>query len=302
MHENPRIGALELGGTKSIAIVSSGQSILEQRRFDTTDPASTISALLQSLQQWDKELPLDAIGVASFGPLSLEPKSADYGTILTTPKPGWANAKIIEPLRQWFDCPVGIETDVTAAALAEYEWGAGQNCDSLVYMTIGTGLGGGILIDGIPVRGRLHPEIGHVRLRREACDPFGGICPFHGDCAEGLLSGPALAARFGKAASDVPASDDRWGFASRDLAQLFGMLIYTLAPQKIVIGGGVGLGAPHLVDRAIGHMSEILGGYFPDIGLYELSDLVAPAALGEQAGPMGAVMVGIRACRRENLT
>ena len=165
-------------------------------------------------------------------------------------------------------------------------------------MTIGTGVGGGILIGGEPVHGRLHPEIGHVKLRRHPDDRFAGACAFHGDCAEGLLSGPALKARFGTSAKSTAADDPRWTYPAHDLAQLLAMLICTLAPQKILIGGGVGMGAPHLVQRSLTMIPDILGGYFPDIRLADLEAMIGPPALGALAGPLGAVATGMRAIRR----
>lgn len=297
MANQPRIGAIELGGTKSIAVLASGREIIDQRQFDTCDPATTLSSLISVLKVWHDEAPFDAIGIGSFGSVSLDPGADDYGCIRTTPKPGWSGAAIIPALRQHFQCPIGIETDVTAAGLAEYRWGAATGCSSLCYITIGTGVGGGILIGGEPVRGRLHPEVGHVTLRRHPGDGFAGICAFHGDCAEGLLSGPALKARFGTAVQNIAADDPRWIYPTHDLAQLLAALIFMVAPQKILVGGGVGMGAPNLVQRARELIPNILGGYFPDIGGAELEVIISAPGLGELAGPLGAVAVGMRAVK-----
>lgn len=295
MATKARIGAIELGGTKCIAIVACGENIINEKRFETRDPESTMAAALNALKKWNDDEAFDAIGVASFGPVSLNPNRPDYGNILKTPKPGWTGTPIVKALKELFDCPISIETDVTAAALAEYAWGAGQGTSSMVYITIGTGLGGGILIDGIPVRGRLHPEIGHLALRRFSSDHFTGICPFHGDCIEGLLSGPALKARFGMSADQMPPDDPAWNAPAHDLASLLASLIFAVAPEKILIGGGVGMGAPKLIEKAIGNLPELLANYLPNLGVRALQQMICNPALGDRAGPMGAIAVGMRA-------
>ena len=280
---------VELGGTKAIAVVWRDGRIVDRVVVPTGDPQQTLAAL----GDWLAEHPLRAafagLGIASFGPLRLDPASADYGHILATPKPGWAGAPVFAALAERVACPAALDTDVNAAALAEYRWGAGQGCSSVVYLTIGTGVGGGIAIDGRPVHGALHPELGHLRLRRAAGDAFAGTCPFHGDCIEGLIAGPALAARFAGDIHAAPADDPRRGFLAADLAQLFAALILTLSPQRILVGGGVGLGVPGLLDAALARVPDLLGGYLPELDSHALQAMIEPPLLGAEAGPLGAV-------------
>jgi fructokinase len=238
------------------------------------------------------------VGIASFGPLRIDPVAPDFGRMLDTPKPGWKGAPILSRVEARMTCPIGIDTDVNGAALAEYHFGAAQGCPETVYLTIGTGLGGGVLIGGEPVHGMLHPEIGHVRLRRAAGDDFPGVCRFHGDCAEGLLSGPALEARFGRHPSEVAAEDPAWRPVARDLAELLVMLILTLSPRRIVVGGGVANRQPHLMPAAVGLLPDLLGGYLRDCDPPALARMVVPPALGDDAGAMGSLIVAARSLSR----
>ncbi|MFD2579647.1 ROK family protein [Novosphingobium colocasiae] len=196
------------------------------------------------------------------------------------PKPGWKGAQVYARLAEWTGLPLALDTDVNGAALAEHRLGAGLGCETLVYYTIGTGIGGGVLVRGSPLHGALHPEIGHVRLRRAPGDTFAGACAFHGDCAEGLLSGPALAARFGRHPATVPPQDPAWAPAARDLAELLAMTVLTFSPQRIVVGGGVTGRQPRLLSAAIGRMPAILGGYLRDCTAATLQDLVVAPHLG----------------------
>ena len=286
---------VELGGTKGIALVWRAGRIVERYHVPTTDPGQTLGALADWLAAHPLHEAFAGLGIASFGPVRLDPAAADFGHILATTKPGWSGAPVLERLSQAVACPVAIDTDVNAAVLAEYRWGAGQGCSSLVYLTIGTGVGGGIAIDGRPVHGALHPELGHLRLRRAVGDPFAGACSFHGDCIEGLIAGPALAARFGGNIHAAAPDDPRRGFLASDLAQLFAALILTLAPQKILVGGGVGLGVAGLLDGAIAKLPALLGGYLPELNPPALNALIGPPALGADAGPLGAIALAIAA-------
>ena len=280
---------VELGGTKAIAVVWREGRIIDRVVVPTADPQQTIA----SLGDWLSANPLRpafaGLGIASFGPIRLDPAAADFGHILATPKPGWAGAPVLAALAERVACPTVLDTDVNAAALAEYRWGAGQGCSSLVYLTIGTGVGGGIVIDGRAVHGALHPELGHLQLRRAAGDTFPGLCPFHGDCIEGLIAGPALAARFAGDIHAAPADDPRRDYLAADLAQLFAALILTVSPQKILVGGGVGLGVPGLLDAAIAQVPAILGGYLPQLDDAGLRAMIVPPQLGSDAGPLGAI-------------
>ena len=280
---------VELGGTKGIALVWRAGRIIAQHQVATTDPAQTLGALGDWLAAHPLNVAFAGLGIASFGPIRVDPAAADFGRILATTKPGWSGAAVRERLAQAVACPVAIDTDVNAAALAEHRWGAGQGCSSVVYLTIGTGVGGGIAIDGRPVHGALHPELGHLRLRRAVGDMFAGTCSFHGDCIEGLIAGPALAARFGGSIHDVAADDPRHDFVAGDLAQLFAALILTLAPQKILVGGGVGLGVPGLLSAAVAKLPALLAGYLPERGPEAFDAMIGPPVLGAEAGPLGAI-------------
>lgn len=286
---------VELGGTKGIAVVWRDGVIVARHRVATTDPAATLGELADWLAAHPLREAFAGLGIASFGPVRLDPSSADFGRILSTPKPGWSGARVLERLALAVVCPVGIDTDVNAAALAEWRWGAGQGCSSVVYLTIGTGVGGGVVIEGRPVHGALHPEIGHLRLRRAAGDSFAGTCPFHGDCIEGLIAGPALTARFGGSIHDTAPDDPRRENVAADLAELFAMLILTLAPGKILVGGGVGLGVPGLLDAAKARLPGQLGGYLTE---FDPNVLISPPALGPDAGPLGAIALAMSAAHK----
>lgn len=284
-----RLAGLELGGTKCIAVLGNGAAIVDRREFPTTMPGETLAVALGVLREWDAAEPLAAIGVASFGPVRVDRAAADFGRILTTPKAGWSGTDLLGPLRDAFVCSLALDTDVNGAALAEYRWGAGQGCSNLVYLTIGTGVGGGIVFDGRAVHGALHPELGHLKLRRAQGDSFAGICPFHGDCIEGLIAGPAMAARFGGDIHAALADDPRRDYLAADLAQLFAALILTVSPHKILVGGGVGLGVPGLLDAAVKKVPAILGGYLPELDAAALRAIIGPAGLGAEAGPLGTI-------------
>ena len=298
MAEVDLVAGVELGGTKALAVLACGATILERARFETTTPAATLGRLRAQLESWRHAQGFSALGIASFGPIGLDRQAASFGRILATPKPGWSGAAVAELLSEGLDCPWSIDTDVNAAALAEWRWGAGHGLDSLCYLTLGTGVGGGILIGGQPVHGALHPELGHVRLHRAASDPFRGTCPFHGDCAEGLLSGPALHARFGMAVEAVPGDDPRWAFVAYDLAALIGAVALIASPRRILVGGGVGMGQPALLDRTRAALVEGLAGYLPHIDAAQSSSFVMTPALGHDAGPLGAVALAYAAPSR----
>lgn len=281
---------LEIGGTKLIAVRAMGRTVIDRVTIPTTTPAETLGNAVDVLSRWYDRRPFRALGIASFGPVRIDRGAPDYGQILATPKAGWQGADLLAPFRI-FGVPLALDTDVNAAALAERAMGAGQGCDTLVYLTIGTGIGGGVVVGGQPAHGMLHPELGHLMLRRAKGDEFRGICPFHGDCIEGLVSGPALHARFGANAVDIAASDPRWDAPAADLAQLLVNLILTLSPQRIVIGGGVGLGQRAMVQRAARLVPELLADYLEGFDQGLMQRLVVPPALGADAGPVGAILL-----------
>lgn len=286
---------LEMGGTKTIAVLGHAGAIRERVEFPTTTPAETLGRAAQELARWQAAAPISALGIASFGPVRLAPDALDFGTILDTPKPGWRGTRVVEVLRRAFAGPIGLDTDVNAAALAEYELGAGHGCGSLVYLTVGTGVGGGILIGGSPVHGVLHPEIGHMRLRRPLGDTFAGACRYHGACVEGLISGPALEKRFGCSPADVSHDDRRWNQIADDLAELLTNLLLALSPKRIIVGGGVALRQPHLLPMAIARVPERLAGYLGDVSVTELQQRIVPPQLGNDAGPQGSLCLAQRA-------
>lgn len=290
-----RFAGVELGGTKTLCGLAIGDRLVETITLPTTTPDETLSAVSRQLDVWNDAAPLAGLGIASFGPVRVDPVAPDYGQILTTPKQGWSGAPVLKLLGGDRRVPTAIDTDVNAAAMAEYLWGAGQGCSSLVYLTIGTGLGGGVVINGQPLHGRLHPEIGHILVRRSPGDRFPGACPFHRDCIEGLISGPALAARFGKPAPYAAHDAPEWAFVARDFAQLLATLILVLAPQRILIGGGVGLGVPQLLPLALRALPEALAGYFPDVDAGRLALMIRLAGLGSSVGPLGAIVLAQRA-------
>ncbi len=292
----PVVAGVELGGTKCIAVVARGREILDRKLWPTgNDPDETLGAIADWLTDAARAEPFQALGIGSFGPLRLDPAAADYGAIVNTPKPGWSGANLIAGIAGRFDLPVGLDTDVAGAALAEGRWGAAQGCAVHVYLTIGTGIGGGIVIDGKPLHGAFHPELGHIRVRRAVGDVFAGICPIHGDCLEGLASGPAIAARAGVRAETLMPEDPVWQLVALDIAELMGSLIFTLSPQRIVIGGGVGQGQPGLLADIRRATVDVLGGYLPGHGVAEIEKLIVQPALGGDAGVYGAIALALAA-------
>lgn len=284
-----RVAAVELGGTKSIAVLAKGNTVLDQVSVPTTTPEETLPRLRDQLNAWYTEKPFSAIGIASFGPVQLRHHSDNFGRILKTPKPFWKNADVAGQLTSPFDCPWDIDTDVNGAALAEYRWGAGQGCTSICYITIGTGVGGGLVINGQPVHGFMHPEIGHVRTRRSPNDTFAGACPFHGDCIEGLISGPALAARFGRPMIEVNDADPLWKLVANDIAELMSTVLLTTSAERVLFGGGVSTSRPFLLPLVQKRTHELLAGYIPVQQAEDFSSIIRQAGLGSLAGPLGAV-------------
>lgn len=293
-----RLAGIELGGTKAIVVLGQPGAIAERHEYPTTTPDETLGRAVALIAAWHAAEPLAALGVASFGPVRVSPEAPDFGMILDTPKPGWAGTSLVQRLQAVPGLPLAIDTDVNAAALAEHRLGAAQGCDSLVYVTIGTGLGAGIVIEGRPVHGLLHPEVGHLRLRRAAGDRFGGSCPFHGDCIEGLVSGPALAARFGRHPAEVAADEPAWGPVAADLAELLAMLMLTLSPRRIVVGGGVSARQPQLLAMASALVPGLLAGYLGPVDAAALAGCIVASVLGNDAGPTGALVLAQDMLRR----
>ena len=293
-------GAIEAGGTKFIVAIGNGRGeILAQERFPTADPASTLAATHAFLRRRAPAFgALSAIGVACFGPVELDKGRAHYGFIGRTPKPGWRGTDIAGPLAREFQCPIGFETDVNAAALAEHRWGAARDVRDLVYLTIGTGIGGGVMVDGVPIHGLMHPEIGHIYPRRHPLDAsFDGVCPFHRDCLEGVASGPAILARSGASLQDLDEDHPQWEIEADYLGQLCAQLVVTVSPQRIIMGGGV-MGQARLLPLIRPRLCHWLGGYIDRDEIQSGADryLVAPE-LGDRAGVLGALVLAMDAAR-----
>jgi fructokinase len=237
-----------------------------------------------------------ALGVGCFGPLDPDPRSPTFGRILPTPKPGWTNAEIVAPLQAAFHLPVGFDTDVNGAALSESRWGAAQGCDPVLYITIGTGIGGGALVNGRLMHGLTHPEMGHIRIPHDMIlDPFPGFCPFHGDCFEGLAAGPAIEKRWGIKAENLPEDHPAWDLEALYIALALANFIVTLSPQKIVIGGGVAQQA-HMLPLVHQKVSAILNGYVQSTHITEsISNYIVLPGLGSRAGVLGAIALAEQA-------
>lgn len=292
---------IELGGTKVVIGFGSRPDDLETPiRIPTTTPSETLAEVVRVLEARTRTQDLAAIGVASFGPVVLDPASADYGRISRTPKPHWSEADLVGPLRR-FAVPVGLATDVGGAALAEGRWGAAAGLSDHVYVTVGTGVGMGVVVNGTLVRGVLHPEAGHLPVRRDPRDDFPGVCPFHGGCLEGLVSGPAIAARLGRRGETLAADDPVWEVLAGYLAQMAAALTYVLAPQRILLGGGVGA-TPHLLHRVRTALRAELGGYLPHLDTDAALDLyLQPPGLGDRSGVLGAIVLAANALEVRSL-
>ena len=230
-------GAVEAGGTKfRVAIYDDELTLLQQTRTDTLAPDQTIAAAIDFL---DSNGPIAALGIASFGPLIVDRDSPQYGTIATTPKPLWSDVPLLDPFRTALGVPTEIQTDVEAASVGENLRGAGKGMNSVAYVTVGTGIGAAVTIDGVPFRGRDHSELGHIPVRRVPGDRFPGHCPFHGDCLEGMASGPAIEVRWGAPGLELDGRDEVWELEAAYLAQLVRVLAYSFVPDVVVFGGGV---------------------------------------------------------------
>lgn len=293
---------IELGGTKVVVAAGlSPETLSPLIRLPTTDPHSTMAATVAALRGLEATHGVcQAIGVASFGPIRLDRHAPDYGTILDTPKLPWRNFNVLAPLREAFpNIALALDTDVNGAALAEARWGAGQGLDVLAYITVGTGVGAGFFVHGRPLHGFLHPEAGHMLVRRDdEQDPFAGICPNHGDCLEGLICGPSVQRRLGVKGETVSDHHPVWPQIGSYLAQLFHNLTVIAAPQRIIVGGGVGLKSS-VLDSARNAYVNLLGGYYRNIpDLAAAQELIVPAGLSDRAGVLGAIALAAEAYGR----
>lgn len=292
--EQPLYAGVELGGTKCVAILARGPGDLLAREIvPTTTPEETIGRLEQILSGWSESHSVTALGIASFGPVDLNPDSATWGHIVTTSKSGWSDTDVAPRLGRAAGVPVAFDTDVNGAALAEMRWGAGKGLRDFAYVTVGTGVGVGLIVNGQPTRGFLHCEMGHIRVAQREHDHWAGACPFHGACVEGLASGPAVQARISpRDAQSLGTEDPVWDSVAWALAQLCHSIVATAAPPRIAIGGGVVSGQPHLLYRIDQMLVESLNGY---MRLPREHDYVCAPALGAEAGPLGAIALAMSA-------
>jgi fructokinase len=289
---SPLLVGVELGGTKCVCVLGTGPAdIRAQVRIVTREPMATLAEIRAVLDGWrDAHGPCAALGIASFGPLDLRPGSSAYGHVTSSAKPGWRDIDVVGGLGAGRGVPVGFDTDVNGAALAEGRWGAAYGLRDFAYITVGTGVGVGLVVGGQLVRGCNHTELGHVRVARMPGDQWPGICPYHGDCVEGLASGPAIAARAGRQASEVPAENPAWEPVVDALGQLLHTLVFATAPARILVGGGVAEGHPELHARLSRRLSESVNGFvdLEDI-TGGLDRYVVRPGLGALAGPLGAL-------------
>lgn len=284
---------LELGGTKCVAILARGPAdILARETVQTTTPEETLASLEAILLAWQQIHQFDALGIASFGPVDVHPDSANWGHVLTTTKPHWTGADIAPRLKRRLGVPVAFETDVNGAAMAEMRWGAGRDMKDFAYVTVGTGVGAGLVVNGSPTRGFLHSELGHVRVSQREGDHWRGNCRFHGACVEGLASGPSIKARIAPREIATLGNDDPvWDSVAWALAQLCHAIVCAAAPGAIAIGGGVVEKQPHLIARIGRMLAESLTDYMP----LPRDDYVVAPALGQDAGPLGAIALAMTA-------
>lgn len=295
--EAPLIAAIEAGGTKFNCAVGRGPGeILEATRIPTTTPQETLETVGRFLSgAKGRHGPFAAIGVGCFGPVDLDERSETYGFITSTPKPGWQNTDVVGALKHRFKVPVAFDTDVNGAVLGEYLWGAGQGMDPLVYVTIGTGVGGGVLVHGRLLHGLLHPEIGHMQVpppKKSKAVMRRGQCPFHAHCVEGYVSGPAIAQRWGALAQKLPLDSPAWEESAEVLAHLCLNLTLTLSPKRIILGGGV-MEQEQLLALVHGQFVRLLNGYLraPEMGA-RITDYIVRPGLGDKAGLLGALALG----------
>jgi fructokinase len=291
-------GAIEAGGTKFVCGVGTGPDDLETIQFPTTSPEATLAIAIEFLREQSMG-ELQAVGIGSFGPIDLHSTSLTFGYVTSTPKAGWQNFNLAGTVREALAVPVGFDTDVDAAALGEARWGAAQNLSDFLYLTVGTGIGGGAIINGRVLHGMVHPEMGHIRVPHDLVqDPFAGGCPYHGDCLEGLASGPAMQARWGIAAQNLPAGHPAWTLEAHYLANGLANWVLTLSPQRIVLGGGV-LRQSTLFTSIRQDLVRILNGYVRATEIMrDIDQYVVPPLLGGRAGVLGGLVLAEQAYAR----
>jgi len=284
-------GGIEAGGTKFVCVIASGPShIVDEIRFKTTTPDETLGRAIKFFQPFISSGQINTIGVGCFGPLDVTPESPTYGFIAATPKPGWSNTNVLGILRGALGIKIAFDTDVNVAGLGEYKWGVSQGYDPSLYLTIGTGIGGGYIKEGRPLVGLLSPEMGHLRIPHDReLDPFQGACPYHGDCFEGLAAGPAVEARLGQRGETLPDDHPFWDVEAGYIASALVNYVLSLAPQRIIIGGGV-MQKSSMFPTVRTKVQELLNNYINhDVVLNKIDEYIVPPALGGRAGMLGAI-------------
>jgi len=281
-------GGIEAGGSKWECAIGSGPG--DVRAAETIPTSTPRETLDRAIGFFEREGPVDAIGIGSFGPVDRKSSSPTWGQITTTPKPGWAHTDVGQAVRRRLSVPVAFDTDVNAAALGEQRWGAGQGLETFCYITVGTGIGGGGLAGGNLLHGLLHPEFGHMRIPHDLeLDPFAGVCPYHGDCWEGLASGRAIEARWGRPAEELEGKPAVWELEARYLALGLVCVICVLSPERIILGGGV-MRCDGLLPLVRREVLALLNGYLDSSAVRDgLADYITLPALGPRAGVLGAI-------------
>ena len=284
-----RFGTLEAGGTKMVLSVGNERNeLLEQASMPTEDPGKTIPAMID----WFRDKDIVSLGIGTFGPVDLDPSSETYGWITKTPKPGWSMTPLLPPMRDELGVPALIDTDVNAAALAEWKLGAAKGLNSCMYVTVGTGIGAGLIIEGHIVHGLVHPELGHMLLRPDAKDQTPvGFCPYHRGCLEGLAAGPAMEKRWGRKAYELPPEHEAWDLEADYLAQMCANAVCAFSPEKIILGGGV-MQQKHLFPLIRQKTQALLNGYVQaEAVLGGIDDYITEPGLGTRSGATGALLL-----------
>lgn len=285
-----KLGAIEAGGTKFVCgIADENGNIFERVNFPTETPEIT----LQKVYDFFKDKGVEAIGVGSFGPIDPNPNSETYGYITKTPKKYWSDFNLIGELQKNLNIPMAFDTDVNGAALGEATWGAAKGLKNCLYLTIGTGIGGGALVSGKLVHGMLHPEMGHIFIKRHPEDTYKGKCPFHQDCFEGLASGPAIEERWGVKAYDLPIDHEAWNLEAYYIAQALVNYILTISPEKIILGGGV-MKQSQLFPLIRKYVKEMLNNYVQTEEILEnIDEYIVYPKLGDNAGLLGSIALAL---------
>jgi fructokinase len=287
-------GGIEAGGTKFVCGIGTSPDDLRVAQFPTSSPEITVGSVVRFFQE--EQVRLEGLGIGSFGPIDLHPNSPTYGHITSTPKIGWRDFDLVGALKTALEVPIAFDTDVNAALLGEARWGAARGLSDAIYVTIGTGIGGGAMVHGQLAHGLVHPEIGHLRIPHDlVSDPFPGTCPFHGDCFEGLAAGPAIQARWGAIAMTLPPDHPAWALEARYIAYGLNNLAVTLSPQRILLGGGV-MQQPQLFTIVRDEFAQLLNRYVQNTELLDhLDRYIQPPQLGGRAGILGTLVLAERA-------